>query len=91
MFLFDYHNVFYNFLNLNDNNLYTFVRDKQNLNSDTIYFHHDYFYSPDVIDRELILNFSVYIYEGRTFLNHTLFVVSLRVSLGFFSNNLKGS
>lgn len=60
MFLFDYHNVFYNFLNLNDNNLYTFVRDKQNLNSDTIYFHHDYFYSPDVIDRELILNFSVY-------------------------------
>jgi len=51
MFLLDYHN----------NNLFTFKRDSNHHElSYTIYFHHDYFYSPDVLDREIILNLSVH-------------------------------
>ncbi len=61
MFLLDYHNIFYNSMSLHNNNLFTFRRDSFNHEwSDTLYFHHDYFYSPDVLDREIILNLSVH-------------------------------
>lgn len=48
-------------MSLHDNNLHSFKRDSYSSQiSDTLYFHHDYFYSPDVLDREIILNLSVH-------------------------------